>query len=174
MTNQLRFSAVTASFVLIFSCKCDVITPPGKPMQKDRDFVVTAAQGNIAEIQAGKLAGEKGNKDSVRLFGSAMVADHTKALKELDDLVNDELMMLPTEPDAEHKALKLRLDSLNGYVFDTVYMNAQLKDHVKTIVLFETEASLGTDAGLQGYAAKTLPVLKEHLMMAQKIRAGLD
>jgi putative membrane protein len=139
----------------------------------DRDFMTKAAYGNLAEIDAGRLASEKGEADSVRMFGSMMVTDHQKAHAELDSLADKRDFTLPTAPDAEHQALKQLLETLSERDFDTTYMNSQIVDHKKTIELFEKEVSSGNDKGLRNYASSKLPALRMHLTHAESIRAGL-
>jgi putative membrane protein len=45
----------------------------------DRKFVMDAAHGNMAEVELGKLAVERGTNDAVKQFGQRMVDDHGKA-----------------------------------------------------------------------------------------------
>jgi putative membrane protein len=47
-----------------------------------------------------------------------------------------------------------------------------IRDHTADIGEFEREVSLGSDATVRAFAAKTLPVLREHLKMAQSIKPG--
>src|SRR5882762_63655 len=47
-----------------------------KPVEKDAsDFAVKAANGNMMEVEAGKLAKEKGVSQRVKSFGEMMVKD---------------------------------------------------------------------------------------------------
>ena len=50
--------------------------------QADKDsqkFIKAAIQGDIAEIDVGKLAQEKGQSDAVKQFGAMLVKDHSCA-----------------------------------------------------------------------------------------------
>jgi putative membrane protein len=49
----------------------------------------------------------------------------------------------------------------------------QIRDHEKTIALFEREAKSGKDAELKAFAEKTLPTLKEHLSMVRDLKTKL-
>ena len=42
-------------------------------------FITKAIEGNLAEIQLGQLAQQKGASDGVRNFGQQLVADHSAA-----------------------------------------------------------------------------------------------
>jgi putative membrane protein len=57
--------------------------------------------------------------------------------------------------------------------FDRGYAEHLVTEHEKTIALFETESTSGSDAELKAFATKTLPTLKEHLKAAQDIKAKL-
>jgi putative membrane protein len=50
----------------------------------DAKFANAAAQGNLYEAQLGKYAEAHGHDAHVRAFGKMMVADHGKALKDLE------------------------------------------------------------------------------------------
>jgi putative membrane protein len=46
----------------------------------------------------------------------------------------------------------------------------QLKGHQDAVALFEAYSKSGDNADLKKWAAKTLPHLKQHLSMAQKLK----
>ncbi len=139
----------------------------------DRNYMMQAALSNLAEIDAGTLASTKGNKDSTKMFGAMMVADHQKANASLDSLAKVKGVTLPTAPDAEHVALKQRLSTLSGRTFDTAYINSQVKDHQKTITLFQSEISGGMDQNTRDFASKNLPVIQMHYTMADALSKKL-
>ena len=58
----------------------------------------------------------------------------------------------------------------NGKDFDQSYDQAQVKGHKDAVALFEAYAKSGDDPELKSWAAKTLPHLKEHLSMAEKLK----
>src|SRR5262245_27107315 len=97
-----------------------------------------------------------------------MVTDHGKANKELASLAQSKGLTVPTSLDPEHQALVRMLESEDGAAFDKSYSEHMNDDHSKAIALFES-ASKSSDADLAGFAKKTLPTLKEHKQMAQKL-----
>src|SRR3546814_602851 len=54
--------------------------------QEDRQFAEQAAMSDMAEIEAGGLAEEKGQSEEVKAFGSKMVEDHTTASQRLKEI----------------------------------------------------------------------------------------
>jgi predicted outer membrane protein len=77
---------------------------------------------------------------------------------------------LPTEPDAKHKAAAAKLEALSGAAFDKAYMKqAGLADHRETHNLLQKNAKSAKDPDVKALAAKTLPVVDQHLKSAQQI-----
>ncbi|HEY0724783.1 MAG TPA: DUF4142 domain-containing protein [Pyrinomonadaceae bacterium] len=62
------------------------------------------------------------------------------------------------------------LKAKNGTDFDQSYDQVQLKAHRDAVALFEAYAKGGDNAELKGWAGQTLPHLKEHLSMAEKLK----
>jgi putative membrane protein len=101
-----------------------------------------------------------------------MVTDHQKTSSELKALIDGGKVKakLPTALDSEHQKLLDDLKAKNGKDFDQSYDQAQVKGHKDAVALFEAYAKSGDDPELKSWAAKTLPHLKEHLSMAEKLK----
>jgi putative membrane protein len=159
-------------------------TPPGTkaaapgqpaPLQinsADRTFIEQLAIGNQAEIDFGQLADQKAHAQPVRDFGKRMAHDHGDAGRTLASLAKSNGIPLPTGVDTEHRELRGHLDKLNGASFDAAYMQAQVEDHQKTVQLLEYEIGSGQEQELRNFAADTLPIVRQHLEMAQGILGG--
>ena len=137
----------------------------------DRKFVVEALRGGMAEVELGKLAGEKASNDSVKQFGKRMVDDHGKAGEELKKLAQDKGITPPTDLEAKHKKLHDRLAKLSGPEFDRAYVDEMVKDHRKDVKDFQREADRAKDPDVKAFAAKTLPTLQEHLKQVEDLQA---
>lgn len=133
----------------------------------DRAFYLKAAAGGMAEVEAGKLAQQKGTSEAVKNFGAKMVEDHTAANEKLMALAASKKIKLPKELDAKHKAKQKNLEAKSGSAFDAAYIKAQIADHKATIALLEREIASGKDAEAKAFATETLPTVKEHLTMLQ-------
>lgn len=132
------------------------------------NFINNAVKGGVMEVNAGNLAAKKGNSAEVKTFGARMVADHTKANNELTSIIAAKGWKVPMPP-ATVVAPDAMLTSSTGADFDRSYVNMMVKDHKKTVALFERAAGSSPDLQLKAFAAKTLPVLKQHYMSIQKI-----
>ena len=94
--------------------------------------------------------------------------DHTQANQELMQLAKSQNLDLPTQVDAKHKADMDRL-RVNGTALRLIppYMQHMVQDHQKDVAEFQKQAQSGSDPGLKSFAIKYLPVLQQHLQMAQ-------
>ncbi len=149
------------------------VPAPHQMNTQDRLFTQLVAIGNMAEIDLGKLGGQKTENGAVRDFARMMVQDHTDAGNQLARLAKQGNVALPGEPDAEHKAMRAELEKLSGPQFDLAYMQGQVVEHQKTATLLEWELGAGQDADLQRFAAATLPIVLRHLQMAKDVTAAL-
>lgn len=162
--NMMNSAANTASNA-VSGAMGDATTPNG--------FMTAAAYSGNAEIEAGRMALTKTKNAEVKQFAQQMIAEHTKANNELKTLAGKKTFTPPTDLDAEHKTMAADMSELEGEAFDRAYMQGQVADHEKTVALFETQSTSGTDADAKAFAAKTLPNLKMHLEMARKLNGKM-
>jgi putative membrane protein len=139
----------------------------------DGRFVMEAAQGGMAEVELGRLAGEKASNDRVKQFGQRMVTDHSKANDELKSLAQSKNITIPADLDAKHKSMHDRLAKLSGDAFDRAYIQQMVEDHRKDVSDFRKQSQNGKDPEVKAWAAKTLPTLEEHMKMVQDINQSL-
>lgn len=136
---------------------------------EDKTFVTEAGIGGLAEVQMGNLALNKASSADVKAFGQRMVTDHSKANAELAQLATAKGLALATELDGEHKSALEHLTSLSGAEFDKAYMQHMVQDHQKDVQAFQNSSTMATDADVKAFAAKTLPILQQHLQLAQQV-----
>ncbi len=139
----------------------------GNLQSADRTFVEKATIGGMTEIQASKLAQQKGTSQAVKDYSAQMIADHTKAADELSRIATAKGVTPPGTLDKSHQGSIDKLAKLSGADFDKAYIKQMVSDHKTTVSDFQKEAKSGRDAELQAFASKTLPTLQGHLDMAQ-------
>lgn len=149
------------------------VPAPDQTNNSDRLFARLVAAGGAAEVEFANMTAERGSSKSVKDFAQKMAKDHDAANRELAELAKAAKIPLLEGLTADHEAMKQKLSGLQGRGYDVVYIAGQVADHQRTAHLLEWELSGGEDAGLQRYAAKTLPTVLEHLVLAQQIHAEL-
>jgi len=153
-------------------------TAPGAPAphqtnQQDRLFVDQASIGGMAEVEFGRLAERKSQNNAVKEFARRMVQDHTKANDQLADLAKKNGTPQAGSLDDEHRAVQMNLEKVTGHQFDLAYADSQLQDHQKTAQLLEWEIGSGQEMSLKQFASETLPIVLQHLRMAQDLKGQL-
>jgi len=143
-------------------------TPPTLPAA----FVSSASQAGMMEVEAAKIAQRTSQNAAVKSFAAKMVMDHQKAQTELTGIAKSKEITVPTTLDAEHTKMVDALRARTGKAFDTAYAMQMVHDHTEAVALFEANVS-GPDGELGAFAAKTLPVLKEHQRMADQLNASM-
>jgi putative membrane protein len=137
-----------------------------------QDFVNKVAVSDMFEIQSSQMALSKNPDADTKPFADKMVADHEKTSSELKSLVNSGKVKatLPTDLDSEHLKMFEELKGKTGQDFDKSYDAIQLKGHREAVALFEAYSKTGDNPALKSWAAATLPHLKEHLAVAEKLK----
>lgn len=138
-------------------------TPPNVPA-----FVSKAAQAGMTEVEVGKLALEKSRDPAIRGFAQRMVDDHSKANAELAAIATAKGVTAPKKLDAEHQAMVNSMKAMPAQDFDREYSEHMNMDHTKAVALFES-ASHASDPQIAAFAQKTLPTLKKHKELAEKL-----
>jgi len=139
-------------------------TPPSgtvtvKLSQKDVNFIQKAAGGGQQEVENGKMAEKQGKSADVKRIGGRMVADHTKANKELTELANRKGVKFNTSG--------VKAQDIGAADFDRQYLKLLELNHKNDIAEFQKEAKSGDDHDVKAWAAKTLPMLQGHLAMVE-------
>jgi putative membrane protein len=135
--------------------------------EADRQFAEEAARVGMAEMALARLALEKSNNDHVRNFGERMVQDHGEANAALHDVSRSLVLTLPSTLDAAQLLQLAELRKLSGADFDRQYMHDVVALHKRAVALYDKQATSGDDAELRTFAAKTLPLLQRHLLLAE-------
>ena len=134
-------------------------------------FISHAVEGNLAEVQMGQLAQEKGTRDGVRAYGQVLQQDHSAAAQKATAVATQMGVNPPTEPNKKQKAMHHSLARLSGAAFDRKFASEMVKDHNKEIASYQKASKKQNDPAA-AYAAETLPTLQKHLATAQSLNAG--
>jgi putative membrane protein len=139
------------------------------------EFAKKAGAAGTAEVEMGKLGAQKATDPAVKAYAQKIVADHTKANKELMAAAKGKNLEVPSEPDMMHKGMMEKFEHQSAdQDFNHDYMQQMVRDHKKVIEVFQSAANDTTlDPEMRALAKKTLPTLEQHLADAQKLEAKL-
>ena len=166
--NKAKLALITAALLGALSAQAQNLA------KSDQQMLLQLAQGNMAEIEAGKIALQKSQNTEVKAFAQKMIDDHTKGLQEVQSVAQSKGVTLPSEPDAKHKAMANKLNNLSGDAFDRTYLaQAGVADHKKTHALVQKVQSNAKDADVKALAAKLEPTVAQHLTHVTQLNASI-
>jgi putative membrane protein len=139
----------------------------------EQDFMIKAAQANLAEIDMARIVMQKSQNQEVRDFANMIQGDHTDALEDLTDLMRDKGMSPPSVLSPEAKADIERMISLSGPEMDREFINTMVADHQKALEMFRDQANIAQSPDVRRYAEDLIPKLEMHLEKAQKLQSKL-
>jgi len=139
-----------------------------------QEFVNRATMSNMFEIQTSQPADQNASTDDVKDFAQRMINDHATATVALQTIASSKNMPITTSLTEEKQAIQSRLAGETGVAFDKDYVKVQIDAHNEAISLFEQAADDLDDVELKAYAQATLPVLRQHLQMAQDLKTMTD
>lgn len=156
-------------------------TPPTQPALPnratisplDRQFIIDAAQGGMAEVSLGQMASQRATNNAVKQYGQRMVQEHTRANTELLRLASQKGVTPPRDMGPKYRAAMDRLMQLPRASFDQAYISeAGINGHLESLAVYQRQAQLGQDPDLKAFAVKTLPIVQNHLQVAGNLKAN--
>ena len=174
-TLKPLLAALATAAALLIGARSAAATPgndsPPPPNNPDAKFAAAASAANVKELQASGTAQGKALSDDVKKFARKMAEDHAKANQELSVLIVKKGMKCATGAESEILAPLQELKKLSGAEFDKRYMTMMVQDHRSCLGLYESQGKGGQDPDFKELAEKRLPMLKEHLKLAEETAA---
>ena len=138
---------------------------------KAQDFVTMAAMSDMFELKSATAAKDEASGQSAKDLAKMLEADHSKSSRDLLALAKQEGINVspPADLDERHQAMLQGLTGSGQSGYDANFGQIQVQAHQEGIALFEAYAKNGDNEKLKAFAAQTLPKLKQHLEMAQKV-----
>ncbi|MCA0032157.1 DUF4142 domain-containing protein [Mesorhizobium sp. B263B2A] len=144
---------------------------PAVAADNAQTFVNKAAIGGMFEVDSSRIAQDRAKDQQVKNFAEKMIADHGAANEKLKKIAGEQKLEAPAQPDAPHKSdLEKLQNTTKG--FDQPYVEMQRGAHADAVDLFQSYAKDGDNPSLKAFAAETLPTLKMHQDMIEKIAAA--
>jgi len=138
----------------------------------DAEFVKKAASGGMTEVMMGQLGTKMGQSAGVKQFSETLIADHTKANRELMTVAKAAGLSVPEAISADDQKHVEMIKEHKGAEFDKAFVDHMVKDHEKDIAEFKRASTEAKDPNIKAFATKTLPTLQTHLEMAKKLQGG--
>lgn len=134
-----------------------------EPNEQDRTFLHQAHQGNLAEIQAGEAAQDKGAGETVRKLGAKLIKDHTKLDRDLRRVAEQAQVDLPSEPSAAQRRQLQQVAARSGAEFDRAWLASQIAGHRQALADGATELRDGSSPEVKKLATDAKPIVQHHL-----------
>ena len=128
----------------------------------DAAFVMKASVGNTFEIEESQVALDKATDARLKDFAKKMIADHTDALKKLQDAAGKSGAKAEMMLDAPHQAMLDNLKTLAATDFDKIYIADQIASHSETMALLSDYKQNGKNGDLMSWTKNTLPAVMMH------------
>jgi putative membrane protein len=138
----------------------------------DEEWLMMSIQGDLFEIQGGKLAQEKATRQIVRDLGARLVKDHTKSLHDAVDVAHELGIEVPDAPSPSQQWELRAVAGFHGSEFDKWYSDLEVQDHIQDIQETQDEIDKGCNDKIRQLAKDDLPVLKQHLELARAALAA--
>jgi predicted outer membrane protein len=130
---------------------------------QDAQFLQLIHQANLAEVQAGNLAKQRGQNADVKDLGQMFVTDHTQLDQAVQQAARTSGVTLPAAPTAAQQAALGRLRAVSGADFDELWVTTELGWQLQSLALINTELSDGSDQTVTQLAQRAQPTIQRHL-----------
>ena len=135
----------------------------------DKAFVKKALEGNIGEIEMGKLALQKSSDDQVKQFAQRMVDDHGKMQEQLKPAAEQMGVKVPDGPSKGQMKSMEKMKALSGDAFDQAYIKDMVKDHKSDDSDFKLEAQSTQNPQLKQLVTESDQTIQSHLQQIEQI-----
>jgi putative membrane protein len=129
----------------------------------DRAFVAKVSQGGMFEVEASRVAAEKGGRQDIADIGFTEVHDHQLVGAKLRSIATSAGISVEPTLNAEFQQRLDRLRGLSGKAFDNAYIKEMDAIHDADGAAFAEEARSGGHPALRDFAAETVLIVKRHL-----------
>jgi len=138
-----------------------------------KDFAQAMMMSDKFVIVTSKLALERSRNPAIRDFASDMIAAHRKTWRDLKRVTDRSFVNRRVTPppvfDPDHTKRHQALLVAYGPAFDRLYVSQLFEVHQELIATLEGYARMGGYAPLREFARQTVPVIRDHQAMLNRI-----
>ena len=134
-----------------------------------QSFTDEAANLDMYEVEAGKIAQERSNKADIKAFAGKMIDAHTASTDKLKSILKDigSDVQPPAHLDNRRQGLIDDLRAAKAADFDARYASQAVDVHREAKLLMDGYQKNGDVPQMKKFAAATDPVVQSHLDMAE-------
>ncbi|MET4635361.1 DUF4142 domain-containing protein [Kaistia defluvii] len=121
-------------------------------------FVRDATMAEIYDVQAARIALNKGQNAELRAFAAQVIKDHNDAAGALKDATGG--LPEPKALDREHQGLIDRLNEISEHDFDALYLEQQAKGQEAAESAFVKFSAEAPNEALRAFADKLLTAIR--------------
>lgn len=155
--------------VSLTQCLKTETASPDDLNQTDREFILAASLRNGAILQLADTAVAKTTDSAIKRLADTIGVDYSNLETDFTRLANGLSFYFPDSLDAKQLAFKLRLDTLNGRIFDSVYIHQLVVEHDSAIASFNKQVAEGFNIKLKQFSTTWIPVLQRNRKTADSI-----
>jgi putative membrane protein len=163
-----RSLAICVAIVAFFPALTGAVSAASSAPPYDEQFLKTSVQGDIFEIQGGKMAQRRSHSSQVTTLAKRLIKDHAKSLNDAKAVAQKLGIQLELQPMPSMQWELKAVASMSGKKFDHWYSTLEVYDHQQDIKETEDEIANGQNAEIQKLAKQDLPVLQKHLKLARQ------
>jgi putative membrane protein len=138
----------------------------------DHHFIKEAAADNQYEIQLGQFMEQHAQNQQVKQLAQKLAQDHQRAQQQLEQAAKEMNMQVPTQLEQWQQAKLQMCEQMAqkhpGEMVDSNFAFGQVGDHRTDLLKYQFAAEHSQNAQLKQYAQQTIPVLEEHLRLAEQ------
>ena len=123
-------------------------------------------------MQSAQLALQRSEDERIREFAEHMIDEHGPTNQRLIRMAREAGILPPSDTDERHTRALDQLNKHSGQDFDLAFLALQVQMHDEALKLHDRHSRDGQDPALRDMAAAKLPVLREHLRIAQGLQPG--
>lgn len=152
-------------------------TPPPPPLPEAKTsampYVMAAGMSDLYEINSSQIALEKSQNPDVKKFANMLIKHHQKTtMATMKAARRAGLTPMPPVLDTGATASINELQTAAPADFDRLYLGQQVPAHQAALDLHQSFATGGDQAALRTSAKSAVPIVRQHLAAAMKMRDG--
>jgi putative membrane protein len=135
----------------------------------DVEFLRAALSGALSEVQRGGLAQQRAATARVRELGATLARDHAASAAEIRAILSTMNVTGPDAGEPQPDKAEPELATASGPAFDRAFLLATVAAHERALERFKAHSQVNPDTELARWAARALPMLADHLAVAQRL-----